>query len=205
MGKSHEPFIVIDINCNPIVKAYLENNFGNPVDLPVKHVLYKLTTALLVKNNTRTNNVAEYSSTVKICVLKKVFAHDGFNISDVGVRNFTTGVENFIKQALRHHVDTMMMMENNTRYRLSQYKDLLQELEAETIHRTSDVKQRIKSLRHDIECHEVDIKKAINTTISDFLKLDQTVLPYETAKKDYYRYRLKKFSTQMSPNIKTDE
>lgn len=192
MGKTQNPFLTIQINCNPMVKMFLENNFGNPAKFESKHILNKLTTNLLCRNNTRFNNVKSYPETCELQIIPSVFIRDGYFISDAGVRDFNMGVENFIKQSLRNHVDTLLISKLENQNWKKKYIELVDYLQKEDVARPDDIKKQIKELRANLEQHEIDIKEALIFTTTTFLKLDLNVLPYETSKKDYYRYRINK-------------
>ena len=195
-----QKFVTVLIQSKPLVKSFLENNFGKPVSIPENHILQKLDCAQLMKNNTRHRPYKEYKEDEELSILKTKYRFDGFLINEANTQNFNNAVDNYIKNLCRSNLDALLIsQEKHTEWRsrffhLADYVKRLEQC-------PEDVKKQIRKIKREIEAHEMNIKTAIETVVFDFLKLDPDVLSYDTVMKDYYRYRIKKFSHQMSPDI----
>jgi hypothetical protein len=186
-------FVTVKINCTPVVKNFLENNFGIPVTIPEDHVLYKLACAQLVKKNTRANNHAQYAEAIELGINHWNFIKDGFDITEQNTRLFNTAVDNYIKLFCRSNIDSMLISQTKQ----EKWKEKVYEL-LETIKGSGSRENRItiNKLKAEIEQHEINIKKAIEVVVCNYLKMDMGILNYEAVKKDYYRYRQKNFSAK---------
>ena len=197
-----KPFLQVTIKCKPLVKAYLENNFGKEINIPEEHVLGKLFLSLLVKNNSRPDGTCiEYESeaTVNICV--RSYIYDGVAMNRVNTRAFNAAAENYIRNFTRSNLDSLLMLQEQQReWKDTFRRSLLNRMAVVSAESQKELRTLIRSIEKELAAHELNIKTAIETVIMDTLKLDFTVLNYEAVKKDYYRYRQKKFLTLMSLN-----
>lgn len=195
-----QKFVTLQINCKPIVKCFLENNFGTPVAIPENHVLQKLACAQLFKKNARLNRVENYPTLIDLAISKENFRYDGFNLNTANTQNFNNAVDSFIKIQCRSNLDALLISQDKQIEWKERFFELLNFTKKQDAV-PEDVRKQIRRLKNEIEEHEINIKTAIETVVFDFLKLDFDAMAYETVKKDYYRYRLKKFNRQMSPDI----
>lgn len=182
-------FTTVDIKCKPLVKLFLENNFGNPVTIPDEHVLNKLTSSQLVKKNSRYNDTGEYTETIKFNLDHNKFRYDGFFITETNIRKFNASVNNYIKVICRSNLDALLISDAKQKNWKMKFLQLLEHISSENIN--NQIKADIKQFKKELDQHELNIKQCIEIVVTQFLKLDLDVLPYETVKKDYYRYRLK--------------
>lgn len=192
-------FLTVKINCTPVVKSFLQNNFGNPVSIPEEHVLYKLAQSQLVKTNNRPDVFKDYENSIELNISYRNFKHDGFNINPANTTLFNNAVDNYIKIFCRSNLDSMLLSYDKQVDWKKKCFELLDQVNKK--HSDKAALELIKKLKAEMDEHEINIKKAIDIVVCEYLKIDLSVLNYEAVKKDYYRYRLKKFSTQMSSNI----
>ena len=197
-------FLTVKIYCKPVVKSYLEKNFGNPVTIPDEHILNKLACAQLFKGNTRPNFFKEYTESIELNICERNFDYDGFNINDMNTRNFNTGVTHFIKVLCETNLDSLLLLHDKQLNWKSSFLDLIN-MNVKSIKSLPEVTKLKKELEKELGDHQFTIKKAIKHVVCDCLKLDFETLKYDTVKKNYYRYRLKKFHTQKSPDIYINE
>jgi hypothetical protein len=195
-----QKFTTVVIQCKPLVRNYLENNFGRPVHIPEQHILKKLACAQLFKQNTRNVRVPEYTESLDLIIGYRNFKFDGYNMNPANIQNFNNAVDNFIKNQYRSNLDALLISQECQTNWKKRFEDLLRFTKQNTAHNDEAVK-KIRQLRNELEEHEISIQKAIETVVYDFLHLDFDVLPFETIKKDYFRYRRKKIGTQMSSHI----
>jgi hypothetical protein len=191
------PFLTIPIYCKPVVKLFLENNFGVPVTLPDEHTLYKLACAQLFKDNVRTNQTKEYPCTIDLNICEKNFRFDGFNINEANTRNFNNGVTSYITSLCNSNLDTLLSLNERQIDWKTKYLELLSKnvLSSRSDKEVTKIKKQIQKELGD---HEFTIKKAIEYVVCVTLKLNMQAMNYEAVKQAYFRYRRKKFSTQMS-------
>jgi len=185
------PFLKITIKCKPIVKAFLENNFGKQVFIPEEHVLNKVLCSQLFKNNTRQDiTTIEYPDQVEISITESNFIYDGFNINKVNTRTFNCAVESYIRSLTRTNLDSLLLLQEKQKNWKDSYKSLVRD--GIEVTNNKKLAALIRKLEKEVSAHELNIKTAIHTVVTDTLKLDFNTVNYETVKKDYYRYRLKK-------------
>jgi hypothetical protein len=183
-------FLTVKVKCKPLVKAYLESNFGNPVTIPDEHIIYKIATSQLFKVNSRpTDSCIDYPDDIYINISEKNFNYDGFNINAVNTRTFNTAVDNYIKNLTRTNLDSLLALQEQQTNWKKKYLDLIQLINKEAANK--DLIVRIRDIKKELNGHEFSIKTAISKVIIDTLKLNFEVISYETVKKDYYRYRIK--------------
>ena len=190
-------FLTVAIRCTPLVKAYLENNFGNPVSVPDEHILNKLACSQLFKGNIRSNVYKKYPEIVSFNISEKNFKFDGFNINEANTHNFNNAVSHFIKVLYRSNLDSLLLLYDKQIDWKKKYMDLV-DITIKPPKNSQEVTKIKVSLKEALKDHEFTIKKSIEHVVTTCLRLNFDILPYETIKKDYYRYREKKFSTQMS-------
>lgn len=193
-------FLTVKINCKPVVKSFLESNFGNPVRIPDEHPLYKLACSQLTKKNIRANDTIEYTDHIELGISEANFRFDGHSIADVNIRIFNTAVDNYIKVLCRSSLDSLLLMHDKQINWKLRCMDLISFINKNKVP-GAEVDKKIKELKSEIEANEINIKEAINIVVTTFLKIDSTIYNYEAVKKDYYRYRMKKIKHEASPNI----
>lgn len=261
-----KPFTTVSIQCKPIVKEYLQANFGTPVNIPEDHILYNLFCSQLVKKNVRGDKFSDYTQEIEFVInqnqpitsievkctpvvknfiegnfsppvvlkkdeplyqqlrqqfLKNVpsdqafidkvdfvicaknFAFDGYSISKMNVRIINNATERYIKDILHTAIDAQLINKDLQENWKEKYLSILPGIYKDKLNRSGMASKKIKELKKELQDFEITIKEAINTAITKFLKISPDNMPYETVKKDYYRYRLKKFNPEMSPNKKS--
>lgn len=203
-----QPFTTVKIQCTPLLKMYLENNFGTPVNIPDDHVLKKLATSQLVKQNIRPNGgsvkgetLKGYTEVIELAIHANNFLFDGFNITESNTRRFNEAVNNYIKDLYLSNLDSLLIAQEKQTDWKRRFENLM--LEVKNISKPSA--KRISELKRELEENELNIKKAIEIVIYDILHVDIDVLATETVRKAYYRYRSNpnalKFYTPTSQSI----
>ncbi len=191
-------FISVTIPCKKVVKAYLEANFGTPVNIPEDHILHKLACSNLDKKNSRPVSggiVSKYHEAIELSLRYNQFRYDGFNM-DGNARRFNDAVDSYIKTLCRTNLDSLLIAQDKQREWKKRFNEMLRLFKGE-----KEARKYVRTMREELEHNELSIKAAIETVIYDVLKLDTDVLAYDTVKKDYYRYRNKKVFTLMSPDV----
>lgn len=183
-------FTTVKISCKPLVKAFLENNFGNPVVIPDDHILNRVATAQLNKDNYRNNQFTPYENCIELAISNNNFRYDGFSINEMNTQRFNSAVDNYIKTFYRSNLDSLLIsQEKQTKWK-ERFLELTQ-LFKNTSHKSAELQKELKKMHSELEEHEINIKEAIEIVLTR-LKLTFEDLAYETIKKDYYRYRMRK-------------
>ncbi len=199
--KPRKPITTTKIKCKPHVKAYLEVNFGVPVMIPEDHPLSTLVNSQLTKENPRFNKTIVYEEFTEIGITKETFRFDGHTINENSTQNFNTAVEKFMKLILRTNIDSLLIAQTSQADWEEKCNDLLDRMRSAG---TSVISvTEINDLKKDLQNYRLSIKKAIEIACKNHLKIDMEVIGYETVKKDYYRYRQRKFLRQTSPANET--
>lgn len=193
-------FLIVKINCKPLVKTYLERNYGDPVTIPSDTLLYKFACAQLFKENTRLNRHKDYSQHTNFTICRETFRYDGYDINDMNTKTFNTGVLSYIRDSWRNSLDGHLSALNRHIDWKRKYFELV-DFGLKIPNGPQDLAKELRRLRREVEAFEMDIKSAIETVVFDTLGLDFDCLPYETVKKDWYRYRLKKAEKMLSANV----
>lgn len=204
--KTH--FTTVKIKCKPVVKAYLENNFGTSpstpspstgseagssvtgakvVTIPENHFLMKHALAQLSKTNSRCDYFRDFTEEIELTIGSKQFEKDGFCINQANTTNFNNSVIDYMKSLARTSIDTALVGRekyNNWRERLFKLVAILQGKGGLTV-------REARELRREADEHKVELQDAIYYAIEHVLKVDIDVLSYENVKKDYYRYHTK--------------
>lgn len=182
-------FTTVKIKCRPLVKTFLENNYGKPVILPDNHIIMKYSCAQLDKRNNRENDVAEYSQELELSIGVNNFLRDGFNISDQNTRAFNTGVESYIKDLYRTALNSLLIAEDKHYNWMDKFEELLSIVKEKTPLEDRKTRARIRDLKKELKEWNIDLQTAIDIVVNDTLKVNYDVLPFDTIKKDFYRYR----------------
>jgi len=98
---------IVEVPVKPYVKAYLEKNYGNPVNLSSVRGLNNFFKLLLEKNyfrNDKQINLNGYTSTVNIVITRDVFYRHGWYLSKTSIVSFNGMVEALIKNRIRDMV-----------------------------------------------------------------------------------------------------
>lgn len=97
----------VEVPVKPYVKAYLEKNYGNPVNLSSVRGLNNFFKLLLEKNyyrNDKQINLNGYTTTVNIVITRDVFYRHGWYLSKTSVVSFNGMVESLVKNRIRDMV-----------------------------------------------------------------------------------------------------
>lgn len=195
-----QKFTTVVMPCKPLVRNYLENNFGRPVSIPEQHFLKKHACALLMKKNGRGNPPPDYTASIQIVLDFNDFRYDGHNIDIKNIVYFNNSVDRYIKELYRSNLDALLISQQMQVNWKKRFEDLLK-FTRQHANPDKESLKKIRELRAELEDHEISIQKAIETVVYDFLHLDFDVLPFETIKKDYFRYRQKKSIPELSSHI----
>lgn len=210
-------FSSVKIKCNPLVKTFLENNFGSPINIPDRHILQKHACSQLFKSNPRPLGgygftKKEYTEVIDLNISYNNFRYDGYEISDINTRNFNEAVRSYIKDLSRTNLDSLMISAAKQENWKEKFLNLVQTIKGPG-KASSEMAETIRTLKRELDEHEINIKQAIDYVIIKTLKLNYDIISYEMVKKDYYRYRnpeqyekekekkYKKVETQLSSEL----
>lgn len=196
-------FITVNVKTKPYIKYYLEKNYGNPVNIDPGSFISKYLISLLsrpVKHDNKSCNT--YTSDVVICLNETNFKRYGFGLTKTATKEFNLGVENHIRTLIRQITDNIVFnAEENENWR-TRFEQLKKEHNALLKMQSSALNlSNIKKLRkfealmnarlEDAEKHRVKLIDALQTAAYDLLGFDESILPLETIRKDYYRYKMR--------------
>lgn len=96
----------VKVVVKPYVKAYLENNFGCPVDLRQDAELTELVNLMLREGSTRLDKIvsANFPATVELRISKDAFFRYGFTFTKTETLKFNTFLEKRIKFFARTYI-----------------------------------------------------------------------------------------------------
>lgn len=96
----------VKIAVKPYVKAYLENNFGSPVDLRRDAELSELVNLMLREGSTRLDKIvsANFPATVEMRISKDAFFRYGFTFTKTETLKFNSFLEKRIKFFARTYI-----------------------------------------------------------------------------------------------------
>lgn len=96
----------VEIAVKPYIKAYLENNFGNPADIGKDPELNDLLILMLREGSTRLDKIvsANYPTIVKIAISKDSFFRYGFTLTKTETVKFNSFLEKRIKFFARTYI-----------------------------------------------------------------------------------------------------
>jgi hypothetical protein len=190
-------FCTVKIRCKPLIKNYLENNFGKPglpVKLPEHHELYKLATAQLTKHNNRAmrkykeNFSKEYPVEIELWIGANTFIKDGHSINEANTRAFNKGVDNHIKNLIHTNLDSILIAEEKKKNWKNKFNDLLSQVKNILDKQCPETVTLIRKLKLELQEHELDIQQGIDLVL-ERLNIETEVLTYEAVKRSFYRYR----------------
>lgn len=185
-------FSSVKIKCNPLVKTFLENNFGSPINIPDRHILKKHACSQLFKHNPRplggSGFSKDYTEVIDLNLTYNNFRYDGYEINDINTRNFNEAVKSYIKDLSRTNLDSLMISAAKQENWKEKFLNLVQIIKGPG-KASSEMAETIRTLKRELDEHEINIKQAIDYVIIKTLKLNYDIISYEQVKKDYYRYR----------------
>lgn len=198
-----QTFISVDIKVKPHVKFYLENNYGNPVRLERGSFISKYLVALLSRPYKRDNDRhACYPEQVNVIINEDHFRRFGFGLTRTAVKDFNLAIEHHIKSLIRGIADNILLSSEINENWEERYRQLKKEHSALLkVHHSELNSKKIKELKKfevllnqrlaDSEKHKVKVIDALQMAAYVCLGFDEQILPLETIRKDYYRYKLR--------------
>jgi hypothetical protein len=189
--KTNTPFMTVKFQGKPLVKCFLERNFGTPVTIPDNHILYKSAIALLTKENPRVNRFDGYSNLIELNILKENYRFDGFSISSSNEQVFNTTVENYIRDIIHTNLDSLLISQEKQKNWKEKFSSLLAKVKDISKTEKATLAQ-ITEMKRELEEHELNIKESIVYVVEEILGLDIDMIDYDTVRKNYYRYRKRK-------------
>lgn len=198
-----QTFITVNIRVKPYIKHFLIHNYGNPVVLEPGTFISKYLAALLSRPIKADNHKCiTYTEEVCISINENKFKRYGFGLTKTAAKDFNVAIENHIRNLIRNITDNILFTAEINENWQSRYHQLKREHNALIKLHTLDVNANtIKELRKfeallnkrlaDSEKHRVKVTDALQSAAYVCLGFDETILPLETIRKDYYRYKLK--------------
>lgn len=185
-------FSTVKIKCKPLVKTFLANNFGTPVAIPERHILYRYAYSQLFKHNTKPftddqGELKQYTEEIMLSISFNSFRYSGFQINEKNTQFFNDSVNQYMRDLWRTNLDSLMISQEKQTAWKEKFLDLV--ALAKGIKANSNTAELIRTLKQELSEHEITIKKAIDHVIVDTLNLSPDDLDYETIKRDYHRYR----------------
>ncbi len=194
-------FTTVKVKTKPYVKHYLQHHFGDPVKLPAGNFINKLLSYLLQKPVKHDNQACKtYTTTCEISLSEATFKRFGFGLTKTCTKDFNVAIENYIRSQIRSIAEGIY--NNNTgtlewkvKYlQLEKLHTKLLTINANNL--TSDKVKELKKLHAKLNARvkttrkdKIDMEDALMIAAYDILGFDEQILPYETIKKDFYRYK----------------
>lgn len=198
-----QTFISINIRVKPHVKHFLIHNYGNPVKLEPGSFVSKYLVSLLSRpDKTDNHKCITYTEEVTVCLNEDKFKRYGFGLTKTASKDFNVAIENHIKSLIRNITDNILFTAEINENWQSRYQQLKKEHNALLKLHTAEVNSStVKELRKfeallnkrlaDSEKHRVKVTDALQSAAYVCLGFDETILPLETIRKDYYRYKIR--------------
>ena len=198
-----QTFITIDVKVKPYVRYFLEKNYGKPVKLETGSFIAKHLVSLLSRPQKTDNHKCKtYSDEVMICLTEDKFKRFGYGLTKTNTKEFNLAIENHIRTLIRSITDNILFTAEDNENWKSRYEQLKKEHNALLkIHTTDLTSSTVKKLRkfdallnhriEDTEKHRVKLIDALQAAAYDSLGFDEQILPLETIRKDYYRYKIR--------------
>lgn len=197
-------FIQVKIKTRPHIKHYLEYHFGSPCKIPSGHFINEYLNVLLSRplkdeNHTISKDTGNME-TVIISINKPSFKVYGYGLTKTNRRNFDLVINNFIRTQIRETA-TSILFNNaiNTDWK-KKFEELKKEnkqlialaketLSSETIKKSRQLELLINKRLDEHNKHCIKEKEALKQAAYDVLGFNEEILPFESIKKDYYRYK----------------
>lgn len=95
--------IYIEVPCKPLVKRYIHNRYGCPVQFPQNDFLYTLLQNLMVRHETRNDaaiNIQYYTCTVDLPITFRDYDNYGNELTLTAIRHINQTIQDIIEEHL---------------------------------------------------------------------------------------------------------
>jgi hypothetical protein len=194
-------FTEIDIKVRPHIKHYLNYHYGSPCKFNSGNFVYEFI-RLALKNPKKRNEHrnCNLTDTVRILISEDDLKRYGCVITNTSAQNLNDSIDNFIRMQIRTLTDLILQTSETNEDWRKRYLELKKEhrelLELTSIPKDETFAKRLRKFEVNInkrvkefERYNFNVKDALMQAAYNKLGFDEQILPFETIKKDYYRYK----------------
>jgi len=196
-------FTTIKIYTKPYIKHYLETSFGKPTKIPPSNFMGKYLSVLLSRPMKEDNlKCSVYQECIQVTLNITGFKRYGYGLTKTNNKNFNIAIEDHIRTQIRAIAqsiyDNNCSSENWKKAfdKLSkEYKALLKlnidKLTLEQSKKLKALQKKINDRYEIITKSKITFNDALMIAAYDCMGFDEQSLPFETIRKDFYRYKIR--------------
>lgn len=198
-----QSFTEIELKVKPHIRHYLHYHFGNPCKIPSGHFIFEFV-KLALSSQTKKDEIEikTLTDSVKISIGFNDFTRYGHTITKTSALKLNDSIDNFIRSQIRTLTDIMLRSSeinedwkrryiqlNKEHKELMNLNGITRTAENEKLFKKFEAKcnKRIKEFEH----YNFKVTDALMQSAYIQLGFDETILPFETIRKDYYRNRIR--------------
>ena len=194
-------FITVDLNTKPHIAHFLKVNYGSPCTIPAGNFISKYLNSLLEKSDTNDERNYKFNATpIKIKITKTILFRNGHKLTATAEHNFTVAVNNYIKTQIRTIAESIFNTQCVNDDWMNKYIELQKEhkqllkilssrMSASTTIKNKTFEASLNKRITEFNSKKILMQDALKIAAYQRLGFNETVLPFETIKKDYYRYK----------------
>lgn len=113
----------VDMPCKPVVKQYLQNRYGNPIQFPRNDWYRSILLRMLARPNKHydsTIGLQHYTTAIRLPILYSEFENFGNTLTKTGIMHLNQIVQDVVEEALYNYIELYYVVAkmplNNTIY-----------------------------------------------------------------------------------------
>lgn len=194
-------FTEIQIFTKPHIAHYLIHHFGKPCAIPSGNFITEFLRVNLSKplkrNDSRINAL---NTPVLILLSQDDINRYGYDLTKTAELNFSNSVDNYIRSQIRSIAENILnnnsINEDWKRRYLELHKEhkaliqlIKENLSEKTLKKNRAFDIKLNKRVSEYEQYKVKLNDALMMAAYDCLGFNEQILPFETIRKDFYRYK----------------